>query len=109
LRHIWDTVEQREVIASLVGDALKETEPDPSDHPRSRSEAAPDPEELARDLESLESRLADQTLAAAERAILRDRLGLLAGRVQWIADAEKRKFLAARVESIWPKVGGGAA
>jgi MoxR-like ATPase len=107
LRHVWDTLEQREVIASLVDDVLKEAAPDPADHPRSRAHASPDPEELARDLDVLDARLAEPNLSASEAAILRDRLGLLAGRVQWVTDPQQRQFLASRVDSIWPKAAGG--
>ena len=108
LRHVWDTLEQREVIASLVDEALKQAVPDAADHPRSRTDAAPDPEELARDLDALESRLAEPNLSASEAAILRDRLGLLAGRVQWVAEPQQRQFLAGRVDAIWPRLPGGS-
>ena len=68
-RHIWDTVEQQEVLAAIVGEALKAASPDPADHPRSRGDA-PDPEALARDLEDLDKRLSD---SAALRITAEDR------------------------------------
>ena len=102
LRHVWDTLEQREVLASIVGDAVKAAAPDPKDHPRARADDAPDPEELARDLDELRQRLADPNTPEADRAALTDRLGLLASRVQWVKDADQRAFLQYRVEELWP-------
>lgn len=101
IRHIWDSMEQREVLASLVGDAVKQSPADPADHPRSRSGDAPDPEELARDLASLSDRLAGDDLTEADRASLGDRLALLAGRVQWVLDADHRLFLQQKVDAAW--------
>ena len=99
LRYIWDTLEQREILASIVNDALKESAPDPKDHPRSRSDEAPDVESLMRDVESIGEQLSDAAATDADRAALRDRLGILAGRVQWVKDATQRAFLLERIET----------
>ena len=107
VRHIWDTVEQREVLASVVGDAVKAAPADPQDHPRSRVDDAPDPDALARDLDELAARLADADAPAADRAALRDRLGLLAGRVQWVPDADQRAFLQYRVDALFQSAAAG--
>jgi MoxR-like ATPase len=106
LRHVWDTIEQREVLASIVADALKEAAQDEKDHPRSRADDAPDPEGLARDLEDIRDRMADAGTSDADRSALRDRLGILAGRVQWVKDADQRAFLLDRIEAAWPAAGG---
>jgi MoxR-like ATPase len=51
LRHIWDTEEQQEVLASIVADAIQRSgAPSDQSHPRSQGGDAPDPESLARDL-----------------------------------------------------------
>src|SRR5262249_13032065 len=57
VRHIWDTEEQQEALASLVDNALKKEEPAPGDHHRARSTEGPDAEALARDLEALSAAL----------------------------------------------------
>ena len=105
-RYIWDTVEQQEVLASIVGDAVRAAPPDASDHPRSRGAEAPDPEALARDLEDLGRRLADPAASAADRSALRDRLGVLAGRCEWVKDDRRRAVLLDTVNSLWPRAGG---
>lgn len=103
-RYIWDAVEQEEVLAEVVGQAVGKSD-GASAHPRSRGAVAPDPEGLARDLEAIVKRL-DDSPSAADKAYLRDRLGVLAGRCQWVKDGEKRGFLVERVEQLWGRFGG---
>jgi MoxR-like ATPase len=107
LRYIWDVEEQREVIAAIVNQAVEASpaEAQATSHPRARQSSGPDPEELARDLARIGERLADPALAAAERSILRDQLGLLAGRCQWVVNRQQRDFLDERVQSLWAQFG----
>ena len=102
VRHIWDTEEQQEVLAGLVGQAIAREQQRPGDHHRARLEQGPDPEGLARDLESLSSQL--QNGSASDKAVLRDRLGILEGRCQWVKDTPKRDWLLQRVAETWPKL-----
>src|SRR5205807_738621 len=103
-RHVWDTMEQREVLAAIVQDVLKTVEAAESDHPRARGDA-PDPEALARELDDIEQRAQDTKIASADRAVLKDRLGLLSGRCEWVRDDDHRKHLTARVQSLWSALG----
>ena len=79
---------------------------DAADHPRARGDDAPDPEALARDLEDLGGRLSDGATTPADRSALRDRLGVLAGRCEWVKDERQRTVLLETVESLWPRAGG---
>jgi MoxR-like ATPase len=103
-RHIWDTDEQVEVLAALVQDAQGEAKDEAGDHPRSRR-GLPDAESLARDLDALGAKLGEAGLGPAEKACLRDRLGLLSSRVPWVADAGQRTALQRRVDGLWSRVG----
>jgi MoxR-like ATPase len=105
-RYIWDTVEQQEVLAAVVGEAVKAAAQSDADHPRSRGPDAPDPESLARDLEDIGRRLGDAGTTPADRSRLKDRLGVLAGRCEWVKDADRRQFLITRVEELWGRAGG---
>ena len=105
-RYVWDTVEQQEVLASIVDDAVRSAPGDAADHPRSRGADSPDPEALARDLEGLGRRLDELGVTPADRANLRDRLGALAARCEWVKDGRQRVALLETVESLWPKAGG---
>jgi hypothetical protein len=78
---------------------LKKAPAGGEDHPRSRNGAAPNPENLARDLDDIRRKLDDAP--AADRSALRDRLGALAGQAQWIKDEEQRSFLTFRIDQLW--------
>ena len=103
LRYIWDAEEQQEVLATLVTEAIDRARPDDDSraHPRSRGPDAPDPEALARDLERLAERLAAPSLTATQKSALADRLGLLAGRCEWVAGEQQRTFLAGKVRELF--------
>lgn len=101
VRHIWDTQEQREVLASLVEPCLKKEAEDPADHPRSRSQGHPDPEALARDLAKILESLQSPTLLDSDKSYLRDRLGILEGRCQWVREATSREWLISQVAIAW--------
>jgi len=106
VRHIWDTEEQQEVLASLVSQTLAKEAAEPVDHPRAHATAGPDPEALARDLEALAATLKEGQLPEVEKAYLRDRLGLLEGRCQWVKETARRDWLLQRVAELWPAVKG---
>lgn len=108
LRYIWDTQEQQEVLASIVDDVLQRHDDEAGpQHPRAQQSDAPDPEQLARDLERLEQRLSEPDISAADTAYLQDQLGLLSGRCQWVTDRQKQQFLQYRVAELWELAGGG--
>jgi len=106
LRYIWDTEEQQEVLVSIVQDAIDRSGADrAASHPRWQGPDAPNAESLARDLERIAGRAAAGDLAATEKTYLKDRLGLLAARCQWIKDAQQREFLQKQVEALWKPLG----
>jgi MoxR-like ATPase len=94
LRYIWDTEEQREVIATIVQAAVDAADDaaQRQSHPRSRA-GTPDPETIARDLDSLSARLEAADISQVERGMVRDHLTALAGRIPWIAEEQQRTFL----------------
>lgn len=107
LRYIWDTEEQQSVLESLVQNVLDDSGQveQPASHPRARANDSPDPESLARDLDRIGTRLAEEKLPEGERACLRDQLGILAPRCQWVVDEQQRTFLGQRVEELWKSLG----
>ncbi len=104
VRHIWDTEEQQEVLASLVDQAIAKEAAADGDHPRARSVDGPDADSVARDLDAIEASLKNNALPDVEKAYLRDRLGILEGRCQWVKDATKRDWLAKRTAALWPSL-----
>lgn len=109
VRYIWENAEQQSLLDSLVRQACgpdsssKETAADGS-HPRSRATDRPDPDELAADLRRLTEQAFAEELPEELRAVLRDRLGLLANRCEWVAEDAARQFLQQEVARIWTKL-----
>lgn len=121
LRYIWETREQIEILTQMVNDVIESSAPPaaPSSgsdasantsasnaslsntarHPRSVSTTAPDPEQLAQDLNALQSQLSGDG-SHQHRSMLSDRLSLLAARIEWVAVAESRQFLRDKVAEL---------
>ena len=95
-RYIWDTLEQQELLASVVQETLARVEPHPADHPRARGDDAPNPEALAQQLDAI---AADPNGASAA-----DKLSLLQSRCQWVRDPQKRDALRQRVDEAWQRM-----
>ena len=108
LRYIWDTEEQQDVVAAIVNDvvASADEQEQRASHPRSRGIDAPDAEHLARDLERIALRLNAPELPATETSFLRDQVGLLAARSQWVEDQQQRQFLDEKIDGLWQQLGG---
>lgn len=106
LRYIWDSEEQQTVLESIVQDAITTVgESSGSDHPRSSGTDEADAEQLSRDLSRLNDRLSQPDLPETDKAYLRDQLGLIAGRCQWVADEQQRGHLEKQVAALWPLFG----
>jgi MoxR-like ATPase len=108
LRHIWDTEEQQDILATIVDDVVAKADEaeKAASHPRSRGSDAPDPEHVARDLDRIAARLKDGKVPETDRTYLEDQLGLLASRSQWVEDDQKRSFLEERIDQLWAELGG---
>jgi MoxR-like ATPase len=104
-RYIWDTQEQQEILTAVVDEVLAHVE-SANAHPRARASAAPDPETLAADLEEISRRLTvDASLSSVSAAQLRDHLGILAARCQWVIDDKQRTWLQSQVDALFVRVG----
>lgn len=102
-RYIWDREEQREFLASLVQSVLDKAAAAEAAHPRAIEPNRPDAETLANDVASLETALDDPSITADEKSRCRDRLGLLAGRLEWIADEQQRRWIKERTDALWKR------
>lgn len=108
LRYIWDTMEQVEVLAKIVDDSIRNgdasTTANVTVHPRSSGADAPNPEHLSKDLDQIESQIGVAESDANQTSWLRDRLGLLAARVEWVSQDESRSFLKERIQRLLERV-----
>jgi MoxR-like ATPase len=101
-RYIWDTEEQVEILAAIVEETLSKSDARDA-HPRAKASSPPDPEALAGDLDALEAAVSARR-DEAHAAELRDHLGILAARCQWVNGEEQRSFLQRRVEALWQRL-----
>ncbi len=93
-----------EVLAAVVDEALAAAQ-SANPHPRARASSTPDPEALASELEALSRRAASPGSSATATAQVRDQLGILAARCQWVQDETQRSWLQEQVAQIWKRVG----
>ncbi len=98
LRYIWDTVEQQEVINSIVMRTIEQLEKDPAiqQHALARDPAKPDPEKLARDLSALEQSVGE----GVEVAVCLEQLAVLNQRIEWIENENQRTALKESLAKI---------
>lgn len=106
LRYTWDTVEQQEILKSLVDEIIDQQEApgDVTEHPQSKSNQAVDAEVIARDLEALIDSLAAET-ESADRSKYRHSLTVLAERAQWVTNDIQRASLREQIEQAWARIG----
>ena len=107
LRHIWGREEQQEIVAALVDEAMKEWEIKPDDHPRANARSEPNPEALARDLETIDEELQAGTNGEPDlqqRSLLADQLSVLTSRSQWVTDQDLRQQLQEKIDLLWQKM-----
>lgn len=109
LRYVWDTLEQIEVLNGIVNEFIqasddvqdeKQESQQVKTHPRAQSNDAPDPQLISNELDQIESQVVESEKNPNLRSWLRDRLGLLLARIEWIVQDEPREFLKRRVSDL---------
>lgn len=111
LRYVWDHVEQQSVVEAIVESTIDEYRGQEDEgqssldlllHPRANGTEV-DAEQLARDVHALLDAIA-ATAGVAERATLKDQLGVLASQSAWIQDEQQRVHLQQLVEQAWERL-----
>ncbi len=106
LRYTWDTEEQQSVLRAIIDDVTAAAvEQESAVHPQARSGETVDPEQLARDLNHLADRLKGGDQPDRDQSFLKDQLGLLSERCQWVTDTNQRSQLDAIIAELWNKLG----
>lgn len=103
LRYIWDTDEQRELIAGIVEPIIAADE-EPRRHPRAVGAALPDADTLFREATELTARWDAPATTLADRAQLKDQLRHLHGRCQWLGNEVQRAYVQQPLDALWQKV-----
>jgi len=103
LRYIWDTDEQREVVAGIV-DAVVHADELPARHPRAAGHDAPDADALLREVSTLAAQWDAPDTSPAERTAIKDQLRYLHGRSQWLTNEVQRAYVQEPLDALWQKV-----
>lgn len=104
LRYIWDTEEQREVIASIVNALVDSDEVVEGQHPRASQKNLPDPEAIFAEVQNMTKQWNGTELSMAERTVIKDRLRYLNGRCEWIGNEEQRNYVQNPIDELWQKI-----
>lgn len=103
-RYIWDTEEQREVIAEIVNSVFAQETASPQQHPRALNSSAPNADELYKEVENMRQQWESDNLNGAEQAVLKDKLRYLSGRCAWIVESTQREYVQNAVDQLWAKI-----
>lgn len=107
LRYIWDSEEQQSVLATIVQEVIDNAPADDTcEHPRAKGIDSANPEQLARDLERLGERYSATEARETDKAFLRDQLGLISARCQWVENDQQRNHLESMVQGLWKQFEG---
>ena len=106
LRYIWDTVEQQEILESLIKQTIETAETtDVVQHELVNLNRGPDAEQLAADLQKILAVIENTTdSTSSELAVQKDRLVIISGRLQWIKNEQQRESLKVQVDQAWKQL-----
>lgn len=104
LRYIWDTDEQREVIAGIVNAVIEEETETDKLHPRAAINSAPNADDIYKEVQSMTDQWNDPGTSGAERSVIKDRLRYLNGRCEWITNTEQRTYVLKPIDALWQKI-----
>lgn len=104
LRYIWDTDEQREVIAGIVNAALQEEKEQEQLHPRAAINSAPNADDIYKEVMQMTGQWNDPETTGAERSVIKDRLRYLNGRCEWIRNADQKNFVLKPIDELWQQI-----
>ncbi|WP_211289913.1 AAA family ATPase [Hymenobacter chitinivorans] len=103
LRYIWDTDEQREIIAGIV-DAVVLADEQPGQHPRAAGSEAPNADAILSEVQALTAQWDQPETSLAERTVIKDQLRYLHGRTQWLPNEVQRSYVQEPLDALWQKV-----
>lgn len=104
MRYIWDTEEQREVIAGIVAAAVEKDPNTAQQHPRAKQGALPNADDIYEEVLHLSEKWNRPDVSLSERAIIKDRLRYLNGRAAWLSNETQRKFVQQPMDALWQQI-----
>jgi len=104
MRYIWDTEEQREVIAGIVAAAVAKDQHTAQQHPRATQDILPNADDIHHEVLHLSEKWNSPDLTLSERAVIKDRLRYLNGRAAWLSNETQRKFVQEPMDVLWKQI-----
>lgn len=104
MRYIWDTEEQREVIAGIVAAAVGKDPHTAQQHPRATQDTLPNADDIHHEVLHLSEKWNSPDLTLSERAVIKDRLRYLNGRAAWLSNETQRKFVQEPMDVLWKQI-----
>jgi MoxR-like ATPase len=104
LRYIWDTDEQREVIAGIVNAIIEEETETEQVHPRAAINSAPNADDIYKEVLQMTAQWNDPGTSGAERSVIKDRLRYLNGRCEWIGNTDQRNYVLKPIDALWQQI-----
>jgi MoxR-like ATPase len=104
LRYIWDTDEQREIIAGIVNAVVEEDKETVQLHPRAALSSVPNADDIYNDVLQMTQQWNNPETSGAERSVIKDRLRYLNGRCEWITNPDQRNFVLKPIDELWQKI-----
>jgi MoxR-like ATPase len=104
LRYIWDNLEQREILTSIVNASVEADQEKENQHPRASENTAPNASEIHKELEKMLTDWDNPETSLAERALIKDRLRFLDNRSEWISNPVEQQFLRSPIDALWKKI-----
>lgn len=104
LRYIWDTDEQREIIAGIVNAVVEEDKQTSQVHPRAAISSVPNADDIYNDVLQMTQQWNNPETSGAERSVIKDRLRYLNGRCEWITNPDQRNFVLKPIDELWQKI-----
>ena len=103
LKYVWDTEEQIEILAGMI-DHIIQKDTGSGIHPQALFNKAPDPEELIREVRSLQSKWIGEPLSFEEQNRVKDKLRYVQTRSSWIRNGEHQQYIQKEIESLWHSI-----
>ncbi len=104
LRYIWDTEEQREIIAGIVNSVVEADKEALQQHSRANINGIPNADEIYKEVAIMTEKWEEESLPLSERTIIKDRLRYLNGRCEWIPSELQRNYVQAPINNLWEKI-----
>ncbi|MFZ2898079.1 MAG: AAA family ATPase [Saprospiraceae bacterium] len=103
MKHIWDTEEQIEILAGIVGRVIEKDE-SPLPHPQATVNRAPNAEGLAREVQALREKWESGKLSFEEKNLVKDKLRYVQTRAGWVSHSPQKDFLNSQIEALWQTI-----